>query len=71
MWRAVQRGYVAHDDAIFIADGLRHGFTLGVDVTKMHGHRRFSNYKSALDAAASVAKAVAKRVKAGKAGNRH
>ena len=66
MWRAVQRGYVAHDDAIFIADGLRHGFTLGVDVTKMHGHRRFSNYKSALDAAASVAKAVAKRVEAGK-----
>ena len=66
MWRAVQRGFVAHDDAIFVADGLRHGFTLGVDVAKMRGHRRFSNYKSAMDAAASVAKAVSKRVESGK-----
>ena len=66
MWRAVQRGFVAHYDATFIAEGLRHGFSLGVDVTKMRGHRRFSNYKSAIDAAASVAKAVRARVEAGK-----
>ena len=29
------------------------GFSLGVDVTNMRGHRRYSNYKSAVDAAVS------------------
>ena len=58
MWRAVQRGFVSQPDAVFTADGLRHGFSLGVDVTKMRGHRRYSNYKSAVDAAVSVSRAI-------------
>jgi len=32
----------------------------------MRGHRRYSNYKSAVDAAASVAQAIGKRVETGK-----
>ena len=66
MWRAVQRGFVRHNDAIFLADGLRYGFKLGVDTTKMHGHRQFNNYKSAVEAAESVSKAVQERVDAHK-----
>ena len=66
MWRAVQRGFVSQPDAVFTADGLRHGFSLGVDVTKMRGHRRYSNYKSAVDAAVSVSRAIGKRVETGK-----
>ena len=49
-------------ELVFTADGLRHGFSLGVDVTKMRGHRRYSNYKSAVDAAVSVSRAIGKRV---------
>ena len=62
MWRTVQRGNLFHDKAAFVADGLKNGFTLGIDVKKMFGHRSFKNYKSATEASASVAKAVHKRV---------
>ena len=27
MWQAVARGFVRHEDAVFVGDGLRHGFT--------------------------------------------
>ena len=62
MWSAVQRGFVRHDEATFVADGLRNGFKLGVDTTKMRGHRQFNNYKSSIEAAASVSRAVQERV---------
>ena len=62
MWRTVQRGNLLHDKAAFVADGLKNGFTLGIDVKKMFEHRSFKNYKSATEASASVAKAVHKRV---------
>ena len=62
MWKAVQRGFVRHDEATFVADGLRYGFKLGVDTDKMRGHRQFNNYKSSIDSAASVSKAIQERV---------
>ena len=37
MWRAVQRGFVLHDDAVYIAEGLQNGFSLGVGILKMRG----------------------------------
>ena len=63
MWSAVQRGFVRHDEATFVADGLRNGFKLGVDTSKMRGHRQFNNYKSSIEAAASVSRAVQERVR--------
>ena len=66
MWRTVQRGNLQHSTAAFVADGLKHGFTLGIDVSKMHGYRSFKNYNSALEASASIMKAVQKRVDGGK-----
>ena len=33
--RAVQRGFVARDKAAFVEHGLRFGFNLGVDTTKI------------------------------------
>ena len=45
---------------------LRTYFLLAMDVTKMRGHRRYSNYKSAVDAAVSVSRAIGMRVKTGK-----
>ena len=35
MWKAVARGFVPHEDAVFVGDGLRNGFTAGVDVTQL------------------------------------
>ena len=62
MMRAVARGYVRQEHADFVADGLRHGFDLGVDVTKMRGKRLYRNYPTALEARAAVTKAVRSRV---------
>ena len=66
MWSAVQRGFVPHYDATFVAEGLRNGFKLGVDTTQMRGHCQFNNYKSSVEAAVSVSKAVQERVDAHK-----
>ena len=62
MMRAVARGYVRQEHADFVADGLRWGFDLGVDVTKMRGKRIFKNYPTAHEARAAVSKAVRARV---------
>eukprot|EP00964_Phaeocystis_antarctica_P114166 scaffold78127_cov69-Phaeocystis_antarctica.AAC.1 len=45
---------------------LRSLLLVGMDVTKMRGHRRCSNYKSAVDAAVSVSREIGMRVKTGK-----
>ena len=49
LWHCVAKGHVKHDAAVFVADGLRWGFKAGIDVSRLHGHRWFTNYKSALD----------------------
>ena len=66
MWKAVARGFVPHEDAVFVGDGLRNGFTAGVDVTQLTGHRWFTNYKSALEGRDAVTRAIMKRVESGK-----
>ena len=66
MWKAVARGFVPHEDAVFVGDGLRNGFTAGVDVTQLTGHRWFTNYKSALEGRDAVMRAIMKRVESGK-----
>ena len=65
MWKAVARGEVPHDKAVFVQSGLRHGFRAGIDTTKMVGQRIFKNYKSALDGREAVTRATMKRVQAG------
>ena len=62
MWRAVARGFIKHVDASFVDDGLQHGFTAGVQVERMSGHRWFRNYPSALENRDAVVSAVLKRV---------
>eukprot|EP00964_Phaeocystis_antarctica_P073192 scaffold44889_cov83-Phaeocystis_antarctica.AAC.3 len=49
MMRAVARGYVRQEHADFVADGLRFGFGLGVDVSKLRGRRLFRNYPTAVE----------------------
>ena len=68
MWRAVAHGHVEHAAASFVAGGLRHGFTAGVDVVRLArmGNRWFSNYKSAEAARIPVRQAIMKRVARGK-----
>ena len=66
MLRAVDLGYVTSQDAQFVRDGLRWGFTAGIDSTLMRGHRWAKNYKSALDFPKQVLKAINKRVSTGK-----
>ena len=66
MWNAVHKGYVMHEDAMFVGEGLRYGFKAGIDVAKMTGHRWFRNYPSALDSDAVIplSTAIQKRVDA-------
>ena len=66
MWRAVGRGFVKHEDAVFAQQGLRYGFKAGIDVTRMLGHKWYKNYKTALDGRDAVTRATMKRVQAGK-----
>ncbi len=69
MWRAVARGFVSRDAACFVGDGLRHGFTAGVDVPALArmGNRWFANYNTAVGARVAVRQAIMKRVDRGKA----
>ena len=69
MWTAVSRGYVEPECAHFVQDGLLHGFKVGADLAQLAtaGHRWFTNYDSATTLGrAGVAKALGKRVLAGK-----
>ena len=50
MWKTVAKGDLAQWKATWCANGLQNGFSLGIDESKMHGHRWFRNYKSALEA---------------------
>ena len=59
-------GDVTHAEADFILNGLRNGFDLGVDHSKLEGRRVFKNYKSADEHKDKVHDALAARVAAGK-----
>ena len=50
MWMAVSRGEVQQGHAQFVFDGLRYGFTAGIDAASLHGHRWIANYESAIEA---------------------
>ena len=66
MWKSVAKGFVKHEHATFVAEGLRDGFRCGVDTKLMRGHRWFRNYPSATsdEAHGPVSTAIAKRVSA-------
>ena len=66
MWKAVAKGFVKHEHAVFVGEGLRWGFHAGVQVAKHTGHRWFSNYPSAVAAREAVSRATMKRVQSGK-----
>ena len=66
MWAAVRSGYVRDHHARFVAEGLRWGFSFGVDVAALKGQRVFKNYESTILARDAVSRALQTRVKAGK-----
>ena len=57
MWAAV-RGYVRDHHARFVAEGLRWGFSFGVDVAALKGQRVFKNYESTILARDAVSRAA-------------
>ena len=66
--RAQSRGYVRDCDGDYVAQGLRHGFDLGVSEAHLLGlgTRVHRNYKSAMEAHKSVTDAITSRVAKGK-----
>lgn len=66
LYKAVGRGFVRHDHAAFVSDGLRWGFSIGLTPGSLRGRRVFRNYPSALTAHASVSKAILARLNSNK-----
>ena len=64
--RAVSRGYVKDVHAAFVEDGLRYGFSIGIERGALKGKRVFKNYPSALAASDSVSSAISARMDAKK-----
>lgn len=62
----VEAGTVSQADCDYILHGLRHGFDLHVDESKLPGKRVFRNYKSAYESKSKVHSALKKRVCSGK-----
>ena len=62
MWHSVEMGYVTTHDAMFVATGLRWGFNLEADLSKLRGKRVFRNYPPTRVHRASVTDAMMKRV---------
>lgn len=63
MWKAVRAGWVSHDHATFVGEGLRYGFKAGVMIDQLQGHRWFRNYPSSIGARVAVTAATLDRVK--------
>ena len=65
---AAADGWVLESTVRLVTDGLRHGFTAGVDLHSpaLRGRRRFRTYPSALAHRPEVSKGLRKRVLAGK-----
>ena len=66
MWRAVARGCVKHDDAVFVARGLRRGFEAGVGREELCVQRIFKHCRSAVDAMPHMTEAVHGQIGTGK-----
>ena len=66
MWHAVDMGYVDVRDAMFVGMGLRWGFGLELDHSKLKGRRVFRNYPPARKHRGAVTEAMGKRVEKGK-----
>ncbi len=66
--RAQSRGYVKDHEGDYVAEGLRHGFKLGVnfEALRRNGRRIHRNYMSAYENHASVSNAVRARLGKGK-----
>ena len=64
--RAQSRGYVKDAHADFVADGLKNGFSIGLQRGALRGRRIFNNYPSAYVARESVSDAIQARVGANK-----
>ena len=64
--RAMARGFVSRLHGDYVINGLWHGFDLGIDMSCVHGKRRFRNYASAIEGRKFVSKATRARVSDGK-----
>ena len=64
--RAVELGFVKREHANFVLNGLRFGFDLGIDTSKLKGRIGYRNYPSALNARAQISKSVRSRIGAQK-----
>ena len=62
----MSRGYVKDHHGLYVLNGLRYGFDLGVSCGSLRGRRRFKNYKSAYDNHASVDQAISSRIERNK-----
>ena len=62
----VREGLVTQDDVDYVLDGIKNGFDLGVDETRLRGKRVHRNYKSAYEKKDLVSDALRKRVQKGK-----
>lgn len=62
----VEAGTVSQVDCDYILKGLKYGFDLHVDESKLPGRKVHRNYKSAFEAKTKVHEALSKRVKAHK-----
>ena len=62
----VREGLVTQHDVDYVLDGIKNGFDLGVDETRLRGKRVHRNYKSAYEKKDLVSDALRKRVQKGK-----
>ena len=62
----VRAGLIESSVVEYVLNGIRYGFDLGVDESKLQGKRVFRNYKSAFENSELVSDALRKRVQRGK-----
>ena len=62
----VKAGLLTQANVDYVLNGLRFGFDLGIDDSKMPGRRVYKNYASAYECKDKVHRALSKRVSAGK-----
>ena len=60
--RAMSRGYVRDHVGRYVMDGLRNGFSIGLDRGSVVGRRIFKNFKSAYENRESVSDAIESRL---------
>ena len=62
----VREGLVTWSEVDYVLNGIKNGFDLGVDESRLRGKRVFRNYKSAYEKKDLVTEALRKRVQKGK-----